>query len=374
MIEIAEAFRRFADDYLIAYGATMPPSHRRAISDIIACRTQALGGHVWRCERCHADVFAYHSCKNRNCPKCQGDEIDRWLEARKEELLPVPYFHITITVPKELRATLRANQRDGYAMLMKASAEAIIELARDPRYVGGEVGVLAVLHSWTQQLIYHPHIHCLVTGGGASRDGRHWLPARHNFLIPVKALAKLVRGKLRAALQKNRSDLILPATAWSKPWIVHCTAWGDNPQTVLQYLARYVFRVAIANSRIVALDEHGVAIRYKHRKSNRWRKCRMTGEEFMRRFLQHVLPAGFHKVRYFGLWNPAKRQVATRARLLLLSETKPMAPAAEAIGDTDNASLAHNHGNVEKDRTCPFCKVGRLVYIGRVYPKQAMGP
>jgi putative transposase len=277
-------------------------------------------------------------------------------------------------VPEELRAALRSNQRDGYAMLMKASAEAIIELARDPRYVGGEVGVLAVLHTWTQQLLYHPHVHCLVTGGGVSEDGLHWLPARHNFLVPVKALAKLMRGKLLAALQKNRPDLVLPAAARRQPWIVHCTAWGDNPQTVLQYLARYVFRVAITNSRIVALDDHGVTIRHKHRKSNRWRKCRMAGEEFMRRFLQHVLPAGFHKVRYFGLWNPAKRQVAARVRLLLLPESKTTPRSAEAIGDVDNSSLDNNHGNAGKERTCPFCKIGRLVYIGRVYPKQAMGP
>lgn len=283
MIETAAVFRRFAADYLSAHGASMLPSHQRAIADILACRTEALGGHLWRCEQCRAEVFAYHSCKNRSCPKCHTDQTERWLAARKAEMLPCPYFHVTITVPEELRAVLRANQRDGYALLMKAAAEAIIELARDPRFVGGTVGVLAVLQTWTQQLLYHPHVHCLVTGGGVSDDGQHWHPARNTFLIPAKALAKRVRGKLRAAFRKSRPDLVFPAAAWSKPWVVHCTAWGEGEQAVLTYLARYVFRIAISNSRIIGLDDHGVSIRHKIRKSNRWRTCRITGEEFIRR-------------------------------------------------------------------------------------------
>ena len=180
-----------------------------------------------------------------------------------------------MTVPEELRDALRANQRDGYALLMKAAADAIVELARDRRYVGATVGVLAVLHTWTQQLLYHPHVHCLVTGGGVSDDGRCWRPARQAFLVPVKALAKLVRGKLRAALAKKRPDLVLPKAAWSKPWVVHCTPWGDGEQAVLDYLARYVFRIAIANSRIVGLDDQAVTFRYKQRKSNRWRASRV---------------------------------------------------------------------------------------------------
>jgi hypothetical protein len=229
VIEVAEVFRRFADDYLSAHdagkgGASMLPSHRRAITDILGCRTEALGGHLWRCDACSAEVYSYHSCKNRSCPKCHTDQTKRWLEARKIEMLPCRYFHVTITVPEELRDVLRANQRDGYALLMKAAAESIIEIARDSRYVGATVGVLAVLHTWTQQLNYHPHVHCLVTGGGVSDDGSHWHPARNGFLVPVQALAKLVRGKLKAALAKRRPDLVLPKAAWRKPWVVHCTA------------------------------------------------------------------------------------------------------------------------------------------------------
>ena len=261
MIELADVFRRFADGYLAAHGAAMPASHRRAIADILACRTAALGGHLWRCDQCRHEVFSYHSCKNRSCPKCHTQQTNDWLESRKAEMLPADYFHVTITVPQELRELLRANQRDGYALLMKAAADAIIELAHDRRFVGGTVGVLAVLHTWTQQLVYHPHVHCLVTGGGISDDGRDWHPARKAFLVPHMALAKLLRGKLKALLANKRPDLVAPAAAWTKPWVVHINHWGQGHEAVLRYLARYVFRVAITNTRIVALDDQTVTIR-----------------------------------------------------------------------------------------------------------------
>ena len=372
MIELADVLRRFADSYLSAYGAVMPASHRRAIADIIACRTQALGGHLWRCDECSHEVFSYHSCKNRSCPKCHAKQTQAWLEARRAEMLPCDYFHVTVTVPQELRALLRANQRDGYALLMKAAADAIIELARDRRFVGGTVGVLAVLHTWTQQLTYHPHVHCLVTGGGVSGDGRDWYPARKGFLVPHKALAKLVRGKLKALLAKKRPDLIAPAAVWKKPWVVNITPWGEGADAVLRYLARYVFRVAITNSRIVALDENSVTIRYKERKSSRWRTCQLPGHEFMRRFLQHVLPKGLHKVRYFGLWHPSKRAKAAQARLLLqLEQTNP--PVAEPAQPADLKESAQNN-TAPQPRTCPHCRKGHLNYVRRLTPKNALGP
>ena len=373
MIDLADVFRAFADGYLAAHGAVMPASHRRAIADILACRTEALGGHLWRCDQCSHQVFSYHSCKNRSCPKCHSKQTNDWLEARKAEMLPTDYFHVTITVPEELRALLRANQRDGYALLMKAAADAIIELARDRRFVGGTVGVLAVLHTWTQQLVYHPHVHCLVTGGGISDDGRDWHPARKAFLVPHMALAKLLRGKLKAMLTNKRPDLVVPAAAWTKPWVVHINHWGQGHEAVLRYLARYVFRVAITNTRIVALDDHTVTIRYKQRKSARWRRSRMPGHEFMRRFLQHVLPKGLHKVRYFGLWHPSQRQRAAQARLLLELErtTQPATePAASSPGKGADQAVA----TAPEPRRCPRCGKGHLVYIRRLSPKKALGP
>src|SRR6516165_10841071 len=278
MIEIAEVFRRFAADYLSTHGASLLPSHRRAIQDILDCRTAALGGQVWHCEACHTEVFSYHSCGNRSCPKCHTAQTQAWLECRQAELLPVPYFHITITVPAELRAVLRANQRDGYGALMQACAAAIIELARDPRY-----------------------------GGGISEDASTWHPARRKFLVPIKALAKLVRGKFRALLRRKRPELDIPDAVWRSRWILHVTAWGTGAQAVLDYLARYVFRIALTNARIAGLDDQTVTIQYKERKTGRQRTCRLSGDEFMRRFLQHVLPRGFHKVRYCGLCHPAQR-------------------------------------------------------------------
>ena len=377
MIEIAEVFRRFAADYLSAHGASMLPSHRRAIDDILDCRTAALGGQVWRCEACNTEVFSYHSCGNRSCPKCHTAQTQEWLERRQAELLPVPYFHITITVPAELRAVLRANQRDGYGVLMQACAAAIIELARDPRYVGGTVGVLAVLHTWTQQLNLHPHVHCLVSGGGISDDASTWHPARRKFLVPIKALAKLVRGKFRAMLRRKCPDLVIPDAVWRRPWILHVTAWGNGEQAVLEYLARYVFRVALTNTRIVALDDEAVTIQYKERKTGRRRTCRLSGDEFMRRFLQHVLPRGFHKVRYFGLWHPAQRQNAARVRQMLqLQAPSKVHPPQETVLLQLEQSGAEPMPLIEP-RICPHCQQGRLVFIRvlpRHSPRQAMAP
>jgi hypothetical protein len=376
MPELAEAFRRWAGDYLALHGATMLPSHRRAISDIINCRTEARGGHLWRCDTCNRDVYRYHSCKNRSCPKCHADETRRWLESRKAEMLPVPYFHITITVPEELRAALRSNQRDGYAALMQAAAQAIVELARDPRFVGATVGVLAVLHTWTQQLLYHPHVHCLVTAGGVTDDGRQWRQAKPGFLVPIKALAKLVRGKLRTILQQKRPDLVLPTAVWRKNWIVYCTSWGQGEQAVLDYLARYVFRTAITNSRIVRIDDNGVTLRHKVRKSNRWRISRIAGHEFLRRFLMHVLPKGLHKVRYFGLWHPAKRALAVKARRALLLEQRQSVSGAtgDTKDDSSEALAIAGDGNAGPELVCPHCRQGRLVHLRRLEPQFACGP
>jgi hypothetical protein len=377
MIEIAEVFRRFAADYLAAHGAAMLPSHRRAIDDIVNCRTAALGGQVWRCEACNTEVFSYHSCGNRSCPKCHTAQTQAWLERRQAELLPVPYFHITITVPAELRAVLRANQRDGYGALMQACAAAIIELARDPRYVGGTVAVLAVLHTWTQQLNFHPHVHCLVSGGGISDDATTWHPARHNFLVPIKALAKLVRGKFKALLRRKCPDLTIPDAVWRTPWILHVTAWGNGEQAVLDYLARYVFRVALTNARIVGLDGQAVTIQYKERKTGRRRTCRLSGEEFMRRFLQHVLPRGFHKVRYSGLWHPRQRANAARVRQILQLRAPPEPdPPQELVLPSLDQSDAEPMPPIEP-RICPHCHHGRLVFIcvlTRTSPRQAMAP
>ena len=371
MIEIADVFRQFAGDYLDKHGASILPSHRRAIDDILNCRTETQGGHVYRCDTCNEEIFSYHSCKNRHCPKCHTEQTDKWLEQRQAEILPVPYFHITITIPKELREIFRANQRDCYAILMKATAEAITKLALDPKFCGGIVGILALLHTWTQQLIYHPHVHCLVTGGGISKDGQLWLPSRNGFLVPVEVLSVLVRGKVMAAIKKERPDLNLPKSVWKHKWVVHSVPWGKGEKAVLEYLARYAFRIAITNSRIVALDDNTGTIRYKHLKSNRWRTCRLSGEEFMRRFLQHVLPSGFHKIRYYGLWHPSKRKELKRIRLLLELE---QAALGNIKKETESQPDEKSRNAVRDGDVCPICDKGHLIYVKEIKRKSAMGP
>ena len=233
-------------------------------------------------------------------------------------MLPVPYSHITVTVPAELRAPLRAHQRDGYAVLMQATAAAIIEIARDPRFVGGTVAVLAVLHTWDQRLDLHPHVHCLVSGGDLSADGSTWHPP---------AAASCCRSRRAHARCAARSGAAAPAVpdlaVWHTDWIAHVTAWGQGEQAVLDYLARYVFRIAITNARIVGLDDARVTVAYRNPRPDGQCTCRLGGNEIIRRFLQHVLPRGFHKGRYFGLWHPAHRQDAARLRHMLQLQAPP---------------------------------------------------
>ena len=255
---------------------------------------------------------------------------------------------------------------------MKAAAEAIIGLARDPRWVGGTVGVLAVLHTWTQRLIFHPHVHCLVTGGGLSDDGATWHPAGKTFLVPKTALATLARARFRDAFARLCPDAHLPPHVWQIPWVVHITPWGKGQQAALDYLARYVFRIAITNNRILAVDDATVTYRYKDRAADRQCKETVTGHEFIRRFLQHVLPAGFHKVRYYGLWHPAKRKDAARARLLLLLDRQTTQPRGR-IG-ADAADPSANPKTSDDPRVCPCCRKGLLMFVRQLSPKWAQGP
>ncbi|MBF0416589.1 MAG: transposase [Magnetococcales bacterium] len=360
MIEVADIFRQFGCAYIAAYGDSMLPSHRVVISDVIRCRTEVMGGHLYRCDTCDHPIYSYHSCKNRHCPKCHSEQTRRWQEQRQGELLPVPYFHVTITVPESLRSLFRSNQNDLYNLFMKTCAEAILELAKDPRHIGGLVGILMVLHTWNQQLLNHPHVHCLVPGGGVADDGT-WHPAPNGFLFPVQALSVLVRGKFMSALKRLRPDLDLPESAWQQQWVSHCTPWGVGEQAVLDYLARYVFRIAITNCRVVAMDENSVTFRYKERKKRRWRTCQVSGMEFMRRFLQHVLPQGFHKVRYYGLWNPQNRPLAHRVRLGLLSEPPSFMNQPPSVQSTQESCIPARR--VEPGAPCPHCGVGKLILV-----------
>lgn len=365
MPEVADVFRQFAPSYLQAHGATMLPSHRRAIADILACRTEALGGQQWACADCGGLVHVFHSCRNRACPKCHGPQTQAWLDRRKAEMLPVPYFHVTVTVPEELREALRRHQKAGYGALIKFTAGAIVDLARDQRWLGATPGVLAVLHTWTQRLIFHPHVHCLVSGGGLTDDGT-WKAARGAFLFPQSALATIVRARLRDAFAQLCPQVDLPRHVWQIPWVVHIAPWGHGEQAVLDYLARYVFRIAITNSRIQAVDANTVTWRYTDRAAKRQRSQTVSGHEFMRRFLQHVLPAGFHKVRYYGLWHPSRREQLDNLRNLLRLHQPAARPTTQPTADaTDKAP---------EPRCCPHCQSSHLRLLCRLSPIRPRAP
>jgi hypothetical protein len=315
MVEMAEIFRLHGEGYRGKFGHRMPPSHLRAMKDIEHCRTPALGGQLYYCSKCDEQRYSYHSCKNRHCPKCQNDQANEWLEEQKNLLLPVTHFLVTFTLPEELRAIARSNQKPINSILFRASSEALQKLALDPRFVGGRLGMVGVLHTWTRSLLYHPHVHYIVAGGGLSRDGK-WVSSREDFLVPVKALSPIFRAKFRDELKKTQLLDQVNAEAWKKNWVVHSEQVGTG-EAAFKYLAPYVFRVAISNRSLLKLEDGRVTFKYKDSATDQIRLHTVPAEEFIRRFLQHVLPSRFVKVRYYGLMSPGNRELLAKARELL---------------------------------------------------------
>jgi hypothetical protein len=351
MPEIAEIIREHGPAYLARCGERLLPSHRRALRDLAACRTEVLGGHLAQCDHCGHRHYSYHSCRNRSCPKCHSSDTERWLERRQAELLPIPYFHVVFTVPEALRELVSRHQKLLYGVLLKAAAEALDTLTADPRYVGGEVGILSVLHTWGRQLMHHPHVHCLVTGGGLTADGT-WRPARKGFLVPVAALSKIFRARFMAMARKALPAQNFPDSIWEKDWVAYCKPARQGSKKVLDYLGRYVHRVAITNSRILAVRGDQVTFEYKDSKDNQWKRRTLSAEEFLRRFLQHVLPKGFHKVRGYGLLSPHHRGKLQQLQLLL-SMPEPLSATDSEAGQPAN----------ETQTPCPQCAVGIMVVI-----------
>jgi hypothetical protein len=258
MIELAEVFRRHGPEYRQKYEGRIPRRHLKAMDAIEQCRTRALGGHVYRCKNCGEKEYSYHSCKNRSCPKCQNEEASRWLENQRELLLPVPYYLVTFTLPEELRAPARSNQKQIYGMMFRASAHALKELAGDRRHLEGSIGMVGVLQTWSRDMTYHPHIHYLIPGGALSLDGSAWIGTQYkDWLVPVRALSKLFRGKLKSMLCKAGFTDKIPRRVWKKKWCVHCKAVGTGEQA-LKYLAPYIRRIAITNRRIKHLHKDRV--------------------------------------------------------------------------------------------------------------------
>jgi hypothetical protein len=334
-VELADVVRRFAAKYTSQYGQTMMPSQKRALSDIADCCTEALGGQRYRCDDCHNTFWRYYCCRNRACPKCHGSQARRWLEGRQAELLPCDYFHAVVTAPPELHGLFQRQQKSMYGLLMQVAAEALKELCAKKRHLGALPGILSVLHTWNGRLGYHPHVHMLITGGGITADGQHWKPARGEFLVPVALLSRKIAAKFRDALKARAPALFagVPKSVWRREWVSFVKHYGHGNDAVLNYLSRYVFRTAISNARILAMDQTHVTFRWKDRHADAWRTERLAGVEFLRRFLQHVLPRGFHKVRYYGLWHPSKRKESSRAWVLLIFETSADAQQPPKLAD-----------------------------------------
>jgi hypothetical protein len=318
MPTVADVLRRYGPAYLERYGAAMPPEHKKVLRAISACRTGELGTVLYVCQSCGKTHAVACACGNRHCPSCQWEKTDAWLEQQTARLLPCPYFLVTFTVPAGLRALIRRHQRIAYAALFQASSAALQELATNPRHVGSSrCGFFGVLHTWGRTLEYHPHVHYIVPGGGLSEDGTKWLPSRANFFVPERPLAILFRAKFRDALDRaGLLDQVDPAV-WRAKWVVDSQAVGDG-QTSLKYLAPYVFRVAISDRRIISCEDDRVTFSYRRVGSKRSRQMTVDAFEFIRRFLQHVLPKGFQKVRHYGFLSPNSKQSIEAVRRLVV--------------------------------------------------------
>ena len=349
-LEVADVFRRHGDAYRLAHVSHIGRVEKKIMGAIVACRTPALGGHVEACDDCGVARVAYNSCRNRHCPKCQGAARAQWLADRQAELLPVPYFHVVFTMPAPIAAIAFQNKATVYAILFSAAAEAMTTLAANPRRLGAQIGFLAVLHTWGQTLTHHPHVHCVVPGGGLSPDGPHWIAGRPDFFLAVKPLARLFRRLFLERLEKafdlgglnffgELASLADPAcwhvlltTARRIDWVVYAKKPFGGPAQVLAYLGRYTHRVAIANSRLVEIDDDNVGFTWKdYRHNDATKIMKLAPDEFIRRFLLHALPDGFHRIRHFGFMANGHRAARLAlCRSLLADQQERSDPAAVA--------------------------------------------
>ncbi len=371
MTEIADIFRKDGGAYRDRFGDRMLPSHLRAMRDIQQCRTPALGGHLYLCTDCQQTEYAYHSCRNRHCPTCQGDRSQRWAEAQKQRCLPGDYFLLTFTLPEPLRPLARSHQKEVYDLLLRCAAQAIQKLAKDPRHLGGQPGMIGVLHTWTRNLRYHPHAHFLVTAGGLTEDGLGWRKPRNpRFLMPGRVLSPIFRAKLRDALKTAGLYDSVPKKAWKQDWVVHVKHAGTG-DTLIEYLSRYLFRPPISNRSIERFEAGKVTFRYRDGQSGHPKRCTVTAEEFIRRFLVHVLPRGFTRVRHYGCFSPgsAKKLAVARGLLEGLEATAPPNETLRVpLQDVESSELAIDQEAEEEspERRCPFCKQGRMRRIGHI--------
>ena len=364
-LELADVIRRHGHRLYDDQRTPLTADQRRVLRAVASCRTAALGGHVETCDRCQHQRIAYNSCRNRHCPKCQGSACARWMEARGDELLPVEYFHVVFTLPEQFNQLALSYPRVVYGVLFDAVAQTLLEVAANPRHLGARIGFMAILHTWGQNLSLHPHAHCVVPGGGISPDGKSWIGCRRGFFLPVRVLSRVFRGKflslLRSTFERGRLPTLtdpaafeeLVGSAARREWVVYSKPPFGGPEQVLKYLSRYTHRIAISNHRLVSMDGESVTFRWKdYAAGNRPRKMTLAAEEFLRRFLMHVVPSGFVRIRHFGL-------LANRVRSKNLDRCRELLPANKPIPAGPGAALTPEHG-ATMDR-CPLCAAGRMI-------------
>ena len=376
-LRVHQHLLRLAPEYLEAFGPAMPGRHRQVLKKILRCRTPALGGHIFACPDCPGFHYRYHSCNDRHCPQCGQTDADDWLQRQRARLLlPVPYFLVTFTVPEELRFFIRSNPQIALDLLFGTSSRALQELAGNPRRLGAQLGMLGVLHTWSRTLIFHPHIHYLVPGGGLSPDGRHWVPARHKFLLHHKALGAHLRTLFKKRLLKDHPDLFgqVPAKVWKHRWNVGCQLAGSG-ENALRYLARYVFKTATSNRKVAQLPDGRLRWSYRQSSTGQLTSLKLQPMEFMRRFLQHILPRSFARVRTFGWLHPAAKVRANRVRALLGQAPKLTSAQQQTWNPPPDPQLEIVAPEVKPAHSvlCPHCQKA-MRRVGSWHPGRMLLP
>ncbi len=387
-VEVADIFRRYGSDYRQSH--SLPLRHLRAMHAVEICRTAALGGHRDKCEDCGHVEISYNSCRNRHCPKCQTLRKEQWIEAREQDLLPIQYFHVVFTIPSELNPVVIMNQKVMYDLLFHSVSETLVELSNNPKHLGARIGFIGIIHTWGQNLMDHPHIHCVVTGGGLSNDGNNWVSCRKGFFIPVRVMSALFQGKFLDHLKTifESSDLIFPGgishlgkphsfemfrrRLYHKKWVVYCKPPFDGVGGVLQYLGRYTHRIAISNNRITKVEDGEVSFRWRdYADGDKQKVMPLQADEFIRRFLLHVLPNRYVRIRHFGLLANRKRKDNISACRELLGTNQAVIKEKDKPETWQEQLLRICDIDVT---TCPVCKKGKMRRIEVLPPRRCNDP
>ena len=391
-IEIGDIFRRYGNIYREKYKGHISKEQHKAIRAIEQCRTAKLGGHIDICDKCNAIRISYNSCRNRHCPKCQSLPTEKWLLERQDDILPVQYYHIVLTLPSELKNLVYSNKQIFYNILFKSASQTLLELTKDSKYLGAQIGITSILHTWGQNLSFHPHLHCLVTGGGLTTDNK-WVFTCHNYFLPVRVISKLFKGKFihnviyeyeKGNLKFSNAvkDLIIPYKfnkfiykLRKKKWIVNCKPPFKNPNSVLEYFGRYTHRVAIANHRIIKVENDKVYFKWKDYSDNcKIKIMSLNALEFIRRFLFHILPHRFNKIRYYGLLSNCHRKVKIALCRTLLNNNKSANLNKQNKIKKLNWKDLYFKVTGNQINICPVCKKGRMILKEVISPYHNNSP